>query len=106
MDFETTLKIIVSIACAVAIPVATYAAVSATRAIWGRPAAAGPGELERLREEVDLLSARLEEMDGVERRMGELEERLEFTERLLARQRSSILPPRVDTPPEPVDALG
>lgn len=106
MDFESTLKIIVSIAAAVAIPVATYAAVTATRAIWGRHANAGPGELERFREEMDLLTTRVEELDGLERRVVELEERLEFTERMLAQQRSGVLPPRVDTPPEPVNALG
>lgn len=106
MDFETTLKIIVSVACAVAIPVAAYAAISATRAIWHRPAEGAPAELDRLREEMDHLAMRLEELEGSERRMVELEERLEFAERLLARQREAALPPRVDTPPEPVDALG
>lgn len=44
--------------------------------------------------------ARLEEMEA---RVVELEERLEFTERLLAQQRA--LPrPEADTPPEPVAA--
>jgi hypothetical protein len=106
MDFETTLKIIVSIACAVAIPVAAYAAIAATRAIWVRPAGGAAGEVERLREELDILSARMEELEGTERRLVELEERLEFTERLLAQHRAAALPPRADTPPEPVDALG
>ncbi len=38
MEFETLFKVIVAIAATVAIPVAAYAAVAATRTIWGRPA--------------------------------------------------------------------
>ena len=46
-----------------------------------------PAELEEMRR-------RLDELEGVERRMAELEERLEFTERLLARQKDMVrLPP-------------
>lgn len=44
--------------------------------------------------ELEELQARLGEMDELKRRMGELEERVDFAERLLARQRESErLPP-------------
>jgi hypothetical protein len=45
-----------------------------------------PAELEDMRR-------RLDELDGVERRLAEVEERLEFTERLLAKREELRLPP-------------
>lgn len=45
-----------------------------------------PAELEDVRR-------RLDELDGVERRLAEVEERLEFTERLLAQRPEPRLPP-------------
>lgn len=54
-------------------------------------------------DEVARLGRRLEELQGVEHRVLELEERLDFAERMLARG----LPapgPRADTPPEPVES--
>lgn len=54
-------------------------------------------------EEMARLGRRLEELQGVEHRVLELEERLDFAERMLARG----LPapgPEADTPPEPVEA--
>jgi hypothetical protein len=76
MDFETVLKILALVAAAVAIPVAAYAAIVATRAIWvkGEPGKLGDGG--ETREELELLR----------QRMAELEERVDFTERVLARQ--------------------
>lgn len=44
--------------------------------------------------EVDVLRGRFEELDGLHARMAELEERMEFSERLLARK---------DAPSAPVD---
>lgn len=49
-------------------------------------------------EETELRLAHLEAMEA---RVEELEERLDFTERMLARGRPG---PEADTPPEPVDA--
>ncbi|NOT10116.1 MAG: hypothetical protein HOP28_18135 [Gemmatimonadales bacterium] len=43
---------------------------------------------EPLRAELDQMREQLIEMDGLRHRVGELEERLEFTERLLAESRS------------------
>jgi hypothetical protein len=48
------------------------------------------------------LEGRLAELDQTTNRVAELEERLDFAERLLARGRSEA--GGVDTPPEPVDA--
>ena len=42
-----------------------------------------------LREEVERLQHRLEEMDGLQARMAELEERVDFTERMLVRGQES-----------------
>lgn len=99
MEFETTFKIIVSIAAAVAIPVAAYAAIAATRAIWGRRDPADSDAVARLQGEVETLAARVADLEGAERRLLELEERVDFTERLL-QQGTVRRVPRVDTPPE------
>jgi hypothetical protein len=61
----------------------------------------GPGR-RRLPEEVE---ARLAEVDAMEQRILEMEERLEFAERCLAQLRLPA-PVDADTPPEPVDAVG
>jgi len=53
--------------------------------------------------EVARLAQRLEELQGVEHRVLELEERLDFTERMLARGLPAPGRP-ADTPPEPVAA--
>lgn len=49
------------------------------------------------------LQARVHELEQQQSRMLELEERLDFTERLLVQARAELK--RIDTPPEPVDAL-
>ena len=62
----------------------------------------GAGEARRS-EELTMLAERVAELQGVEHRVLELEERLDFAERMLARG----LPapgPEADTPPEPVEA--
>jgi hypothetical protein len=51
------------------------------------------------------VEARLAEVDAMEHRILEMEERLEFTERCLAQLRLPA-PAEVDTPPEPADAVG
>lgn len=55
-------------------------------------------------EELEQLSLRVEELQGMEHRLLELEERLDFTERLLISGRP-VAAPEADTPPEPVDAV-
>ncbi|HSB54210.1 MAG TPA: hypothetical protein VLD58_07625 [Gemmatimonadales bacterium] len=87
MDFETILKVIMIAVAAVGIPVGAYAAIAATRSIWGRPGsssekAGDPAELAALR-------ARLAELEPLEARMAELEERLDFAERMLVQQREA-----------------
>jgi Tfp pilus assembly protein PilO len=86
VDFESVLKMLVVIATAVAIPVAAYAAIAATRAIWIKPrrpeADAGSEDLEDLR-------TRVAELESLRSRMLELEERVDFTERMLVQQRDA-----------------
>ena len=61
------------------------------------------GDGARRSEELEQLTERVASLEGVERRLLEVEERLDFAERLLTsgRQPSG---PEVDTPPEPVNA--
>jgi len=83
MEFETLFKLIVVAVAAVALPIGAYAAIVAIRATWGRPGA-GAVEDRRLGDEVELLRARVAELEVLGGRMVELEERLDFAERLLA----------------------
>ena len=84
MEFETLFKIILGFAAAFGIPVAAYAAVAATRAIWikGEPAPAQP----ELQGRVETLEARVAELEAERDRLTELEERVDFAERLLVRE--------------------
>ncbi|HEU5358852.1 MAG TPA: hypothetical protein VFU45_07025 [Gemmatimonadales bacterium] len=84
MDFETVVKVLVAVAAAVAIPVGAYAAIVATRAIWvkGEPGKFSAAEAAALRE-------RVEELEAQVARLGELEDRLDFTERMLSQARSA-----------------
>ena len=84
MDFETVLKVLVAVTAAVAIPVGAYAAIVATRAIWvkGEPGKLGAEDAAALRE-------RVEELESQVARLGELEDRLDFTERMLSQARSA-----------------
>jgi len=91
MDFEVILKVIVSVAGVVAIPVAAYAAIMATRSIWIQPSRASKDDAA----ELEALRARVQELEGLQHRMMELEERLDFTERLLVQQREPDRLPEV-----------
>ena len=84
MDFETLIKYIVVAIAAFGIPIGAYAAVAATRAIWikGEPAPITP----ELTSRVEVLEARLAELEGERERLAELEERVDFAERLLVRE--------------------
>lgn len=84
MDFETILKSIVATVAVVGMPIAGYAAVAATRAIWvkGEPGKVTP-ELEG---HVAALEARVAELEAERDRLAEVEERVDFAERLLVRE--------------------
>lgn len=84
MEFETLIKLVIAFAVAVGIPVGAYAAIVATRAIWvkGEPGKLGADDVEALRHRVEELESQLV-------RLGDLEDRLDFTERLLAQSRSA-----------------
>ena len=84
MDFEAVLKILVAVAAAVATPVGAYAAIVATRAIWVK---GEPGKLSA--EDAAALRERVEELESQVARLGELEDRLDFTERMLSQARSA-----------------
>ena len=88
MEFETLIKIIVGLAAFVAIPVGAYAAITATRAIWikGEPRSADP----ELKAHVDSLEARIQQLEAEHDRVLELEERVDFAERLLAQRPDSV----------------
>lgn len=62
----------------------------------------GRGSAERA-EELEQLQQRVGELEGVETRLLELEERLDFAERLLTRGRDEG-GREADTPPEPVES--
>lgn len=84
MEFETLLKGLVLVGGIVVIPVAAYAAIAATRAIWikGEPLPGGEAGT-RLAE----LEARVAELEQREGQVAALEERLDFAERMLAQTR-------------------
>lgn len=93
MDFESIVKIIVVAITAVGIPVAAYAAIVATRAIWVKPVEQGD-KVSALAEEVESLRSRLNEVEAQQSHIAELEERLDFAERLLAQSREPDRLPR------------
>jgi hypothetical protein len=99
MEFETILKVIVMAAAAIGIPVGAYAAVAATRVIWARPADPRAEELARLRQELEAVGSRIADLEAQQGRLLELEERLDFTERMLAQRPTRELR-RGNTPPE------
>lgn len=88
MEFETLFKIIVGVVAVVGIPVGAYAAIAATRAIWvkGEP---GPADSE-LRAQVESLETRLQQLESERDRLLELEERVDFAERVLAKRPDSV----------------
>lgn len=84
MDFETLVKYIVAAVAAFGIPIGAYAAIAATRAIWikGEPAPVAPEVSGR----VEALERRVAELEAERERLTELEERVDFAERLLVRE--------------------
>lgn len=84
MDFETVFKIIVMGVAAVGIPVGAYAAIAATRSIWGKPQPSPDSESAA---ELSALKERVHELEAMQNRMMELEERLDFAERMLVQSR-------------------
>ncbi|HKV75181.1 MAG TPA: hypothetical protein VJN95_11720 [Gemmatimonadales bacterium] len=79
-------KGIVAIVVAVAVPVAGYAAVVAARAIWVKGEPGKLGDVGAIQDELEQLRARVAELEAMPGRVAELEERVDFSERLLARQ--------------------
>ena len=88
MEFETLIKIVIGFTTLVAIPVGAYAAITATRAIWvkGEPKPADP----ELKAQVETLEARVLQLEAEHERMLELEERVDFAERVLAKRPDSV----------------
>jgi hypothetical protein len=88
MEFETLMKLVIGFATLVAIPVGAYAAITATRAIWvkGEPKPADP----ELKAQVETLEARVLQLEADHERMLELEERVDFAERVLAKRPDSV----------------
>lgn len=86
MEFETLIKIIVALAASFFIPIAAYAAVAGIRTI-GRGSGPAPGALQ---EHVDALEARVAQLEAEHDRVLELEERVDFAERMLARGREEV----------------
>ncbi len=86
MDFETILKVIVMAVAAVGIPVGAYAAIAATRVIWARPRVQPDGENAT---EISALKDRVQDLEAMQTRMMELEERLDFAERMLVQSREA-----------------
>ena len=88
MEFETLMKIVIGFTTLVAIPVGAYAAITATRAIWvkGEPKPADP----ELKAHVEALEARVLQLEAEQERVVELEERLDFAERVLAKRPDSV----------------
>ena len=84
MEFETLFKYIIVGIAVFGIPIGAYAAIAATRAIWikGEPGKVSPA----LEGQVAALEARVAELEADRERMAELEERVDFAERLLVRE--------------------
>ena len=86
MEFETILKVIVMAVAAVGIPVGAYAAIAATRVIWARPQV--PADNDNV-SEISALKDRVHDLEAMQTRMMELEERLDFAERMLVQSRDA-----------------
>lgn len=88
MEFETLIKLLIAATAIVAIPVGAYAAITATRAIWvkGEPRPADP----ELKAHVEALEARVQQLESEHDRFVELEERVDFAERVLAKRPDSV----------------
>ncbi len=86
MDFETILKVIVMAVAAVGIPIGAYAAIAATRVIWAKPRVSPDPESSA---EISALKDRVHDLEAMQNRMMELEERLDFAERMLVQNREA-----------------
>jgi hypothetical protein len=84
MEFAGVIKFLIILAGGFAIPISAYAAVMATRSIWGRPRTPAGGDWQ---EELEQLKARVSDLESQAARLVEVEERLDFAERLLAQRR-------------------
>ncbi|MEO8032378.1 MAG: hypothetical protein ABJC74_07535 [Gemmatimonadota bacterium] len=82
-------EVIVGIVVLVAVPIAGYAAIVATRAIWVKGEPGRLADAVEIKEELEQLRARVAELEGVPQRVAELEERVDFSERLLTTQRNN-----------------
>ncbi len=110
MDFETVIKILFEAAGMVFIPIGALAALAAIRVIWKRGSQL-PADSGELRSEMDALRSRLDaieqrgltsgEVDAQYSRLAELEERVDFAERLLAQRQPGALPPPGIRQPSP-----
>jgi hypothetical protein len=67
----------------------TYGGVTLIRAFARRLEGGQPGDMHALADQVEDLRLRVEEGEATRARLVELEERLEFTERMLAQQREA-----------------
>ena len=93
MEFETLIKLIVGGAAALALPIGALAAIAAIRPMWtqGRPGSHNAV----LEGQIEALEARVAELEGERSRLAELEERVDFAERLLVRENQ---PPGIGPP--------
>jgi hypothetical protein len=88
MDYDLLVIGITITSCVLGLPI--------VKAVVRRFEGKGPGSLtggdERLRMEVEDLRARLDAMELVDHRLTDVEERLDFAERVLTQQRHDQLP--------------
>jgi hypothetical protein len=88
MEFETVLKVMAIIAAGVGIPVAAYGAIVAIQAIWVHPHRKRQ-DMPGVAEELEALRARITDLEAQQQRVAELEERVDFAERLLTQRREA-----------------
>ncbi|MGH7583009.1 MAG: hypothetical protein ACREL5_07290 [Gemmatimonadales bacterium] len=107
-DFETILRIIAEGIAIVFIPIGALAALAAIRLIWKKGSAMSvdkrDDEIAQLRARVDELERRgliSGEYDAQLARLDEIENRLDFAERLLAERKALPLRPQVEMPSPP-----
>jgi hypothetical protein len=112
MDFERVMGSVLILLVLVLIPVVAMAGFAAVRLIWRRGTQMATGDL-GLAEQVDALRERLDameqrglssgEVDAQYARLAELEERVDFAERLLAQRNATdgLPPPRQRQPSPP-----
>jgi hypothetical protein len=101
MDFESMMKILIEWAAILATPLVVFAAVAGIRILWKRGSQVGTSgkelveQLDALRDRLDALEQRgltSGEVASQYARLAELEERIDFAERLLAQRSLPALP--------------